>query len=193
MSSKNKSTLRKIANLFTQEDIDTLIKRQEDKMIEEKIKMEEMNDQYQSACNVVKRYKNLEETHEKEKLLLEKLVQYKTGKIPAVGEKTKVYTKLSNVKQKDKNLDKFPMIAKAVELVKHEKRAFPTKELVKLLGSKFTNFQAYLDANNQHKHSAALSISRTKKLVVYNNKVGLPEWFAENGQPKSNYLTLFMN
>lgn len=191
---KFKSTFRKIANLLSPEDITLLISRQEEVILEVKIKMEEMYDQYQAALNVVKRYTDFEDTHKKENLLLEKLVQYKTGKITEQGETTKVYTKLSNATaQKNRPRIDFKIVAEAVNLVTKNRVAYDPKSLVKLMENMSDVFATHLKDKPWGRASAAQTLTRTTKLVLYNNKLGLPEWFDKSGSPKTNYIQLFMH
>lgn len=187
---KTKSTLRKIATLFEPEQVNSLISKTENSILEVKIQQEQMQNEYEAAKVVVEKYNNLQSLIEQDEKLLSRLIQYKTGKSEP---DTVVYSKMSNTRQKHKGLYEFSVIKSAIALIKHENRAFHVKQLVSLLAAKHKQFEEYINEKPQHKHSAAHTLLKTKKLGQHNKKIGLKEWFDASGTPKNQFITLFMD
>lgn len=189
---------KKISNILSATQIDNLIKKTEEVITENIIKQEEMaadllakKQAYETAQ---RQHDEYQEVINEEKELLDNLVQYKTGKLTKEDGETKVYTGLSNTIHKPaKEGKQLRWVERAVEVLTTEGRALNLKTLLSFIGNRFTDYGVRLETVRTTVTNTGNTFQNTKKLVMYNDKFGLPAWLNADGTPKTDFIKAFMD
>lgn len=178
--------------------VDGLIKDLEDLILERELVINAKHQDFflleQKYNTQKKEIDELKAKVDKYYISIDTLLRIKNG-----GGATKIYRKISNAtpglhKKTRVSKGRLDWISRYNEILSKEQRFMDIRILLDKI------VELYPEYNREYKRTPTVYVASTratalkgKKLVIYNDKVGLPEWVDKHGKPKPAYLSAFIS